>query len=80
MSDKAIQNRATDGVLWILWEVFYRGTDLIMSGESFHPSVIGGLLRTKNKSKTLCSAPLHLQRWSVGMKASHMCRSARAQA
>ena len=63
MSDKAIQNRATDGVLWILWEVFYRDTDLtrLKSCSICHRWFVD---RTKNKSKTLCSARCTSQRWS----------------
>lgn len=63
-SDKAIeQNRATDRILWLLWEVFYRNLDLKRLKKC--PVCAKWFVdRSKNKSKTRCSAACTWQRWS----------------
>ena len=72
-SDKAIeQNRATDRILWLLWEVFYRNIDLtrLKNCSVCHTWFVD---HSKNKTKVRCSAACTSQRWSwaEGKKAGH---------
>jgi len=64
MSDKAIeQNRATDRILWLLWEVFNRNMDLtrLKSCSVCHTWFVD---HSKNKTKIRCSAACTSKRWS----------------
>ena len=64
ISDAAIErNRATDRILWILWEVFYRDIDLarLKKCPVCHKWFVD---HTKNKSKIRCSDPCTWQRWA----------------
>ncbi len=56
-------NRVADRILWLLWEVFYRHLDLKRLKKC---PVCGKWFvdRSKNKSKTRCSAACTWQRWS----------------
>jgi hypothetical protein len=64
MSDKAIeQNRATDRILWTLWEVFYRRIDLtrLKTCPICHKWFVD---HSKNKSQIRCSTACTSKRWS----------------
>jgi hypothetical protein len=63
-SDKAIeQSRATDRILWLLWEILYRHIDMtrLKNCPVCHKWFVD---RSKNKSKIRCSARCTSQRWS----------------
>jgi hypothetical protein len=73
MSDKAIeQNRATDRILWLLWEIFHRHIDLTRLKNC--PVCNKWFVdHSKNKGKTRCSARCTWQWWSweARKKAGH---------
>ena len=63
-SDKAIeQNRATDRILWLLWEVFYRDIDLTRL-KNCSVCQTWFVDHSKNRTKVRCSAACTSQRWS----------------
>jgi hypothetical protein len=81
MSDKAIeQNRATDRILWLLWEVFYRDIDLtrLKNCSVCHTWFVD---HSKNKTKVRCSAACTSQRWSWAerKKAGHHLPGSKAK-
>lgn len=63
-SDEAMeQNRATDRILWLLWEVFYRDIDLTRL-KNCSVCQTWFVDHSKNKTKVRCSAACTSQRWS----------------
>lgn len=81
MDEKAREkNRATDRILWELWEVLYRRIDLtrLKKCPVCHTWFVD---HSKNKSKVRCSAACTWQRWSWAerKKAGHKLPGSKAK-